>query len=286
VALVVEGGAMRGVVSAGMVSALEDLGYGHAFDAVYGASAGAISAAYFLAGQARLGTTIFHDDINNRHFIDLRRPLLGRPIVNLSFLLEEVVVRRKPLDVARVLGSPTPLRVLATDVVAGASCVLRDFQDAPALLAALRAGATMPVIAGGPFEYAARQLLDASLTEPIPIASAELDKHTHALVLLTRGAAMRPRVSAFDRYFVSPRLRKISPQLAERYLTRAAPYSEIIRVIDGGTGPLGHTRVFGIRVDDVHISKLETRRDILLDGARRGYHAVQTILAPPRTHHR
>ena len=77
----------------------------------------------------------------------------------------------------------------------------------------------MPVIAGGPFEYASRHMLDASLTEPIPIGSAELDQHTHALVLLTRGAAMRPRVSAFDRYFVSPRLRKISPVLAERYLT-------------------------------------------------------------------
>ena len=80
VALAVEGGAMRGVISAGMVSALEDLGYVHAFDAVYGASAGAINAAYFLAGQARLGTTIYHEDINNRQFIDLRRraPSAGR----------------------------------------------------------------------------------------------------------------------------------------------------------------------------------------------------------------
>src|ERR1044071_2792696 len=61
-ALVVEGGGMRGVVSAGMVAALEELGFRDCFDAVYGSSAGAISGAYFIAKQARYGTTIFYDN--------------------------------------------------------------------------------------------------------------------------------------------------------------------------------------------------------------------------------
>src|SRR5262245_41451751 len=73
IALAVEGGAMRGVVSAGMVWALEDLGLTGAFDAIYGSSAGSINAAYFLGGQAGLGTRIYYEDINNARFIDLRR---------------------------------------------------------------------------------------------------------------------------------------------------------------------------------------------------------------------
>ena len=107
---------MRGVISAGMVSALEELGLTDAFDAVYGSSAGAINAAYFLAGQARLGTTIYYEDINNARFISLLRVLGGRPIVNLGFLLDEIACRRKPLDVARVFAAASPLHVLATDV--------------------------------------------------------------------------------------------------------------------------------------------------------------------------
>jgi len=79
---------MRGVVSGGMVVALEQLGLLECFDAIYGSSAGAMNGAYFLAGQAALGTTIYYDNINNRHFIDFARALRGRPVVDLDFLVD------------------------------------------------------------------------------------------------------------------------------------------------------------------------------------------------------
>lgn len=273
---------MRGVISAGMVSALEALGYVGAFDAVYGASAGAINAAYFLAGQARLGTTIYHEDINNRHFIDLSRALRRRPIVDLEFLLDDVARRRKRLDVDRLLGGATPLHVLATDVTRESVCAFHDFADADRLFGALRAGATMPVVAGDPYPYADRLLLDASLSEPIPVATAERHGHTHVLALLTRGGRMRPKVSAFDRYFVAPRLRRVSPQLAANYLTRARPYADVVRAIDAGTGPGGRAQVVAIRAGDYHVSKLERRRDVLVEGARRGYEAVMAVVGAAR----
>lgn len=47
-----------------------------AFDAVYGASAGAINATYFLTGQ-RDGVDIYAEDIANKTFCDLGR-LVGR----------------------------------------------------------------------------------------------------------------------------------------------------------------------------------------------------------------
>jgi predicted patatin/cPLA2 family phospholipase len=72
IALVIEGGGMRGVISGGMVAALEQLGLLDIFDVVYGSSAGAIAGAYFLAGQARYGTTIFYERLNNSRFINFR----------------------------------------------------------------------------------------------------------------------------------------------------------------------------------------------------------------------
>ncbi len=84
------------------------------FDAVYGSSAGAINATYFLSGQ-REGVRIYHEDIANKQFVDLSR-LLDRkneqgPVLNLSFLMDHVMELVKPLYWDAVLDSPIPLKV-------------------------------------------------------------------------------------------------------------------------------------------------------------------------------
>jgi predicted patatin/cPLA2 family phospholipase len=274
VALVVEGGAMRGVISAGMVSGLEALGLTNAFDVVYGSSAGAISAAYFLAGQAALGTTIYYEDINHRQFISRLRMVTGRPVVDLKFLVDDVMLHRKPLDIERVLASPSPLSVLATDVKSGLSVVLNGFKTRSELLSALRAGATMPVIAGAPWRHGAGEYLDAALTEPIPVGVAEAAGATHVLALLTRPGAMAWRTSFLDRWYVVPRLRKWSAELADQHLTRGDSYAEVLAQIDAGTGPLGRASVLGLRVPDLIVDKLERDAGTLRDAAARGRQVV------------
>lgn len=265
---------MRGVVSAGMVSALEELGLVNAFDAVYGSSAGAINAAYFLAGQAAFGTAIYAEDINNANFIDLKRILTSRPIVDLGFLLDEVAMRRKPLDTARVLASPSPLTVLATDVATASRAALRGFRDGGALLTALRAGATMPALAGPPVAYEGRRYLDASLTEPIPVALAEEEGHTHILALLTRPSERMRTMSMLDRFYVLPRLRRISPELERLYVGRAIPYGNILRGIAAGRGPGGQAQVLGVRPPPPVVRKLERSSERLKSAARGGFESV------------
>src|SRR5438046_8245458 len=85
VGLIVEGGAMRGVISCAALMGLEDLGMTPVFDEVYGASAGAVNAAYFLAGQAAYATTIYYQKINNTRFI---RRLWHRQIVDIDVLFD------------------------------------------------------------------------------------------------------------------------------------------------------------------------------------------------------
>jgi predicted patatin/cPLA2 family phospholipase len=192
---------------------------------------------------------------------------------------DEVASRRKPLDVARVVAAASPLHVLATDVDTQAAVMFDGFRDAADLLAALRASATMPVVAGGPAVYRGRRLLDASLTEPIPLAAAEAGGHTHVLVLRTRDGAMRARPSAFDRHFVGPRLRRLSPALAERYLDRARPYGEIVRSIAAGRGPGGRAEVHAISVANLHVGKLERDAGRLRAAAARARQAVLDVFA-------
>src|SRR5437016_4714958 len=116
VALIVEGGAMRGVISCAALMALEDLGLTDVFDEVYGASAGALNAAYFLAGQAGFATTIYYQKINNTRFIGR---LWRRQIVNIDDLFETIIAGDRPLRIDRVLASRSRLFITIADAATG-----------------------------------------------------------------------------------------------------------------------------------------------------------------------
>jgi predicted patatin/cPLA2 family phospholipase len=132
----------------------------------------------------------------------------------------------------------------------------------------------MPVVAGPPTPYAGRRYLDASLTEPIPVPTAEAAGHTHLLVLLTRPGETPRRTTWFDRLYVLPRLRRISPALAALYVDRGQPYTSLLAQIGAGLGPLGRAEVLGLRPGPPAISKLECDAGRLHAAAGRGYDAV------------
>jgi predicted patatin/cPLA2 family phospholipase len=132
----------------------------------------------------------------------------------------------------------------------------------------------MPVIAGAPWRHGAGEYLDAALTEPIPVGVAEAAGATHVLALLTRPGAMAWRTSFLDRWYVVPRLRKWSAELADQHLTRGDSYAEVLAQIDAGTGPLGRASVLGLRVPDLIVDKLERDAGTLRDAAARGRQVV------------
>src|SRR5262249_56037950 len=110
--LIVEGGAMRGVISCAALMALEDLGMTDVLNEIYAASAGAVNAAYFLAGQAAYATSIYYQKINNTQIL---RHLWNRKIVDIDDLFDSVIARDRPLRVDRVLASRSRLFITIPD---------------------------------------------------------------------------------------------------------------------------------------------------------------------------
>src|SRR5918994_4052855 len=87
IALVVEGGGMRGAVSGGMVLALDELGLAGAFDAAYGSSAGALNAMWLVSGRVRDGIPTWTDPRLVAALISRRRALRGGPVVDVRTLV-------------------------------------------------------------------------------------------------------------------------------------------------------------------------------------------------------
>jgi predicted patatin/cPLA2 family phospholipase len=218
VGLAVEGGGIRGVVSAAMLSALEECGFGNAFDAVYGCSSGAINCAYFLAGETWYPVSIYYDDLTTRRFVDFRRGLTGGDILNLDYAFDEVMEVRKPLDYEKVIESPVPLKVAVTDVDALRTVLATDFPDRAALRSALLASAWLPIGIRGTTTFDGRRAMDGGVLTALPFRLAERDGCTHVLSLSTRPMGRPPRgPSAFSRY-TCRYLERIQPGLGDGYL--------------------------------------------------------------------
>lgn len=245
IALVVEGGAMRGVISGGMVAGLEALGLRDAFDVVYGSSAGACAGAYFLAGQARVGARLYYEVVNNRRFINPLHAFRRRAIVDLDRLFGQVLGQQLPIDFNSFQASGVEMVVLAShvDVVAartgagGQQTIVEavrfsDFTDVDDLLGALHASSRMPIVGGAPFVYRGMRFWDAAITQPVPIHAALEDGCTHVLVLLTLPRDVAPGgFSLLDRLLVAPRVANVSPGLATMYRTRSTRYRETWQLI-------------------------------------------------------
>jgi predicted patatin/cPLA2 family phospholipase len=186
IVLSIEGGGMRGTVSAGMALALHELGVVSAFDAVYGSSAGALTGAWLLSSEPDrlLG---WADPDYAKTLIRWSSLLRGRPVVDVRTLVEEVYQTEWPMDFASILASPIEYHPLGTDAETGESTDLRPFLIGPVeLRLALRASASLPFLAGPPVELGGRRFYDAGVAESIPFRTPLAQGATHVLLLRSR----------------------------------------------------------------------------------------------------
>jgi len=297
VALVIEGGGMRGVVSAGMTAAIEQLGLRDAFDEVHGASAGAFNGAFLLAGQAAYLTALYPYGFGNPEFVSLRQLLRGRPLFDLDYVIGEVWRRQRPLRIERILASGIDLHCTATDVDTAQIVDLADLADGEQIRCAMRASGRLPWLAGPPVPFRGRRFLDATLAEAIPIHVAERSA-TDILVLQTRphGVAHTPLSSVVAR-LTDAYLAKINPRLVELRLARSERYDELsARLAAQATDPAATPAVCVVRPpsDALMISQTEYRMNALAiagsHGLRAAWMALEgedpELLATPRAYPR
>jgi predicted patatin/cPLA2 family phospholipase len=234
VALVIEGGGMRGAVSGGMVLALEQQGLAGAFDAAYGSSAGALNALWLVSGRADAGIRTWTDREWLAFLIRRRRLLVRRPVVDVDTLILRRYERLSPGLFEALLAAPTEFHPLATDVATGSAVDLHPhIVDVPTLATALRASSMMPLLAGPPVALGGRRLLDAGLSAAIPIRAALADGASHVLVLRSRRAGdttTAPRGSSAR--LTGRLLSRIDPQVARAFLARAPAELEDEALLD------------------------------------------------------
>jgi predicted patatin/cPLA2 family phospholipase len=279
-ALVIEGGGMRGVVSGGMVTALQAMKLRSVFDLVVGTSAGALAGAYFIADQAPLGTSIYYEDLVHGDFVNYRRFLTRKgPLVSLEFLLDDVMIRRKPLDLELVLNSDVPLTVVTTSTVDYRPAAFSDFADADFLREALRASSRIPFASGDPVQLNGVGYVDGSVSQSIPWKTALDLGATHVLALRTRPEGqLRGQPHGWERRVLYPIMDRKVPGLGTAHLARPERYRKEIDWLNEHTQtpPSEGTQALSVvrPSDSARVRQLEQDPDLLFSGGCAGAAAV------------
>jgi predicted patatin/cPLA2 family phospholipase len=277
VALVIEGGGLRGVVSAGMTAAIEQLGLCDAFDEVHGSSAGAFNAAFFLAGQAAYLTTLYQHGFGDPRFVSMARALRGGPFFDMDHVIDHVWTRERPLRFDVVRSSGIDLHCTATDADTATIVDLTDLDTDEEIRCALRASGRLPWLAGPPVHFRGMRLLDATLAEAIPVHAA-ITTATDMLVLQTRphGVAHAPLSSLVAR-LTDNYLLRINPALVELRRTRSPRYDALTAELAAQSADPNHVpAVCVIRppAGAVLAGQLEHRSSVLLRAGAEGFRAA------------
>ncbi|WKE64801.1 patatin family protein [Gallaecimonas kandeliae] len=225
-ALVVEGGAMRGIFATGVLDAFLDQGHND-FDFCIGVSAGSTNLAAWLAGQRGRNYKVITDYSCRPEFIGLGRFLKGGHWLDLDWLWE-ITIREIRLDLETFAAQPLPLHVVTTRVEDGQAAYIQA--DACNLEQLLKASCSVPLAYRHYPEIEGQPMTDGGVADSIPVLKAYEMGARDITVVLSQPLGYRKRSSKAP--WLVRRLLRQTPALAEAMLRRHLNYNAAIDFIE------------------------------------------------------
>lgn len=191
IALVLEGGGMRGMFSAGVFEAF--LLKSITFPYITAVSAGACNILSYMSKQPLRTRKIIENYVTDKRYFSLRNWLKKGSIFGFDFIFEDLPKKLLPFDFTTYYQYPGILQVGATDLRTGKAAwfgkeaIGRSFTP-------VRASSSMPFLAPV-VHMGGRDLLDGALVAPIPYEKALQAGYDKLVVVLTRNAGYRKKKS-------------------------------------------------------------------------------------------
>ena len=187
--LVLEGGGVRGIYTAGVLDRLMEEGI--SFDGVIGVSAGAIHGCSYMSGQRGRSIRYYLKYSRDHRFMSMRSFITTGNVVGVDFCYHELPDRLDVYDNDAFLKNPIPFYVVCTDVKTGKPLYKR-ITDMKKEIDYLRASASLPyfsrIVKIGEERY-----LDGGCVDSIPLKAFEELGYGRNLVILTREGTFRKK---------------------------------------------------------------------------------------------
>ncbi|MDQ0300460.1 putative patatin/cPLA2 family phospholipase [Salibacterium salarium] len=225
IGLVLEGGGMRGVYTAGILEyLLENDIY---FPYVLGVSSGASVACSYLSRQKGRNRKVNIGLIGDSRFISLRNLWREKSLFGMNFLYDEVPRHLIPLDMSKISNSNQKFVIGTTDIESGKPYYINHEQED--VLKAVRASSSLPMLA--PIvDYKGYQLLDGGVADPIPVNKAIADGNKKNIIVLTQKKGYRKEPFKFKR--IARKYYKKYPNFVQTLIDRPTVYNQTLDQVE------------------------------------------------------
>ena len=224
--LVMEGGAMRGLFTAGVTDVMMEAGI--VFDGAIGVSAGAVFGGNSKAGQAGRVLRYNLRFCKDPRYSSLRSLIKTGDLFGADFCYREIPDHLDPFDQAAYAANPMDFFVVATDVHTGRAVYHNCLDGGREDLEWFRASASMP-LASRIVSVGGYDLLDGGIADSIPLAYLEEQGYDRNVVVLTQ-----PMGYVKTKNKAMPLLRRVYkdyPQLLDTLARRQDVYNETTAAI-------------------------------------------------------
>lgn len=224
-ALVLEGGAMRGMYSAAVLDVLMDEGI--KVDAIYATSAGVLFGVNYISGQRGRAIRYNKRFSRDKRYMGIYSLVTSGNVINKDFAFYEVPFTLDVFDDEAYMNSDVKMVATVTNVHSGGVEYI-EVKSVLKQMEVLRAASAMPFVSQM-VELDGQLYLDGGLSDSIPLKKCQADGYERIIVVETRPKGYRKSKSSSlpAKLFYSK-----YPNLVETINNRYSAYNDILQEID------------------------------------------------------
>ncbi len=221
-ALVLEGGGMRGVFTAGVLDFFMD--HQIHFQYTIGVSAGACNGLSYLSNQRGRAHHCNIELLQEYNYIGFKSLLIKKSIMDFDLLFDDFPERIIPYDYNFYFNTPQRLEMVTSNCLTGEATYLEEKKDKVRLLKIARASSSLPFFCPM-VEVDGIPMLDGGISDAIPIRHAFNEGYSKAVVVLTRNEGYRKEEK---KKHIPSLIYKKYPLLRQRIQNRAREYNQTL----------------------------------------------------------
>ena len=189
--LVLEGGGMKGVYTAGVLDFFLDQGID--FAKCYGVSAGACHLCSYLSKQRGRAYAVVADYLDDPNYWGISSLLRTGDLFNVDMCYRQIPETLNPFDYETYDKNPSKGYAVVTNIETGRAEYI-PFGDLHENIRAVRASASLPLVSRN-VRIGDSLYLDGGLADPIPLLHSVLDGNRKNVVIMTKEVGYRRKPS-------------------------------------------------------------------------------------------